>query len=162
MNKNTTHQPAVDRTEIDSDIAFALAAAQESGVAPAGTVHRVRASVMKRIAKDSVSAHPTVHTGDDGWASFLPLIDCKILNQIGGIASYLLRMQPGAVLPAHRHPIDEECIVIEGVLHIGDKLKLTAGEFHLGRKDLPHDTITTDTGALIFLRGATPHAELML
>jgi hypothetical protein len=151
-----------ERSLIDDDIVLAITLAQAEMIAPNDTVQRVRKSLMRRIAEQSSTAHRTVHANAEGWAPFLPLIDCKILNQIGGITSYLLRMKPGAVLPAHRHPIDEECIVIEGVLRIGNTLVIEAGGFHLGLKDLPHDAITTDTGALIYLRGATPEAALML
>jgi hypothetical protein len=159
MNKDNT---SPERTMIDADIEVAVALAQTEMIAPDDVVQRVRASLMRRIAEQSTDTHRTVHANTEGWIPFLPLIDCKILNQIDGITSYLLRMQPGAVLPAHRHPIDEECIVIEGVLRIGSTLTLEAGGFHLGRKDLPHDAITTDTGALIFLRGATPEPSAML
>ncbi len=154
--------PSPESALIDDDIVAAIAVAQTEMMAPNDTVQRVRRSLMQRIAEQSTSAHRTVHADAKGWAPFLPLIDCKILNEIGGITSYLLRMKPGAVLPAHRHPIDEECIVIEGVLRIGNALVIEAGGFHLGLKDLPHDAITTDTGALIFLRGASPEAALML
>jgi hypothetical protein len=157
-NADTPHE----RAQLDTDIVAAIASAQNELAAPVDSVQRVRSSLMKRIAEQSTIAHRTVHATAEGWAPFLPLIDCKILNQIGGITSYLLRMKPGAVLPAHRHPIDEECIVIEGILRIGNTLVIEAGGFHLGRRDLPHDAITTDTGALIFLRGATPEAALML
>jgi ChrR Cupin-like domain len=156
--KNTPNSPL----QLDADIAAAITAAHNSDAAPDALVRNVRSSLMKRIATDVTSQHHTVHADDDSWVPFLPKIDCKILNEIGGITSYLLRMKPGAVLPPHRHPVDEECVVIEGVLRIGNELVLSAGGFHLGRKDTPHDAITTDTGALIFLRGAHPEPELVL
>jgi hypothetical protein len=147
---------------LDPDVAAAISAAYRAALAPQAVVNNVRGKLLKQIATEATPTHRTVHANTDQWFSFLPKIDCKILNDVDGITSYLLRMKPGAVLPAHRHPIDEECIVIEGELRIGDTLRLTAGAFHLGRKDTPHDDITTDVGALIFLRGATPTAEMML
>ena len=73
--------------------------------------------------------------------------------------SYLLRLAPGAALPAHRHPVDEECVVLEGEVQIGT-LRVGAGGFHLGRKDVLHDRLCSAGGALIFLRGAIPEADL--
>ena len=65
---------------------------------------------------------------------------------------------PGASLPAHDHPADEECLVLEGEVMLGDILG-RAGDYHLAPKGLPHGTITSKTGALLFIRaGITEHA----
>jgi anti-sigma factor ChrR (cupin superfamily) len=85
----------------------------------------------------------------------------KVLHHDEGILSYLLRLAPGASLPAHRHPVDEECLVLEGEMHIGD-LVLPAGGYHLGRRGVLHDRLTSPGGALIFLRGAVPDGALAI
>jgi anti-sigma factor ChrR (cupin superfamily) len=84
-----------------------------------------------------------------------------VLHHDGDTLSYLLRLEAGAALPAHRHPQDEECLVLEGEMHIGE-LVVPTGGYHLGRKGVLHDRLTSPAGALIFLRGAVPDAALAL
>lgn len=91
----------------------------------------------------------------------VPGIERKVLHESGGVMSYLLKFAPGAVLPAHRHPVDEECVVIEGTLRIGDRL-LPAGSFHMVRADVLDADSSSDEGALIYLRGASPRAEQLV
>src|SRR6185369_13971787 len=149
------HQPA-----LDPDIVAALAAQQEgaAGVADGALLARVRTKLMQAIAAEGSQGHLTVDAEGGHWRNFLPGIDRKVLHEHEGVMSYLLRFAPGAVLPAHHHPIDEECVVLEGTLHIGELL-LGAGAFHLARRGLPHGNITSDEGAVIYLRGASPKAE---
>ncbi len=163
-NHLTTHAPSATDVQpashaLDADIVHAIDSAPVPDIASATTIHRVRSKMLANIAEDAVIAHTTVHAHENTWQPFLDRIEFKLLNHVAGVASYLLRLQPGAVLPAHRHPIDEECIVLEGELRIGERLVLKAGGFHLARKELPHADITTDSGAVIFLRGAMPSRE---
>jgi anti-sigma factor ChrR (cupin superfamily) len=144
---------------LDPDIVDALALAQRADdSADAAALARVRSKLMKRIAADAAGEHLTVAADGGRWHPFLPGIERKVLHERDGLMSYLLKFAPGAVLPAHRHPVDEECVVLEGTLRIG-KLALGAGGFHLARSGLPHGDITTEEGAVIYLRGASPKAE---
>jgi quercetin dioxygenase-like cupin family protein len=121
-----------------------------------GLIQRVRRKVLDRIAHDVVAQHLTVRRGAEGWQSLLPGIRCKVLYEQAGALSYLLELAPGAVLPAHRHAQDEECLVLRGQLRIGDQLVVEEGDFHVGRAGVLHAPISSDTGALLFLRGAAP------
>jgi anti-sigma factor ChrR (cupin superfamily) len=143
---------------LDPKIADALTAAQRPGGEDTAAMNRVRARLMQRIAADSVPHHLTIATDEGEWRDFLPGIQRKVLHQGGGIMSYLLKFAPGAVLPAHRHPADEECVVLEGVLRIGGRL-LPPGSFHMVRQNVLDADSTTDEGAVIYLRGAIPQAE---
>ena len=162
---------------LDADIAAALTGAQTDMPCEAptnATLVRVRQRLMQRIAQDSTPLHLTVSVDDAQWRPFLPGIDRKVLHRYAsepgssssggssGIMSYLLRLAPGAVLPAHHHPVDEECVVLSGVLKIGAALEVPAGGFHMGRQNVAHEAITTELGAVIYLRGAAPAAELMI
>ena len=51
--------------------------------------------------------------------------------------------------------------MLEGLVQVGD-LRVAAGGFHLGRKDVLHAPITAIDGALLFLRGARPEADLLV
>jgi len=60
------------------------------------------------------------------------------------------------VLP-HVHGQDEECMVLEGEVRIGD-LVVRAGAYHLAPRGVAHEPISSEHGALLFLRGAIPAA----
>ena len=146
---------------LDDDVAQALTAAQRAGDADEAAIGRVRAKLMKRIAQDSVEHHTAIHADDGRWHPLLPGIERKVLHEDQGVMSYLLKFAPGAVLPAHRHPVDEECVVISGVLRIGP-LVLPAGSYHRVRNGVLDADSTSDEGAVIFLRGAVPKAEQLV
>jgi anti-sigma factor ChrR (cupin superfamily) len=146
------------RPALDSDILAALAGAQAPDAGDAAALQRVRERVMQRIAAEPKAGHVTVEPAGGRWHEFLPGIQRKVLHEKAGVMSYLLKFAPGAVLPAHRHPMDERCVVLEGSVRIGGQA-LAAGGFHLAQEGLPHDDITSDEGAVIYLHGATPSAE---
>lgn len=125
------------------------------------TVERVRRAVMKRIAMESTDHHIAVRPGEGRWQPFLPGIQMKVLDARGEVMSYLLKFAPGAVLPAHRHPVDEECMVMEGTLRMGD-LELPAGSFRKALGNMLDADSTSDDGAVIYLRGAPPQAEHLI
>jgi anti-sigma factor ChrR (cupin superfamily) len=155
----TTHSDAA--CAIDADLLAQMDAALLSEPLDAATQARIKQKLLRRIAQTATAQHVTVMAGDEGWQPFSDGIGIKVLHEDAGVMSYLLRLAPGAVLPAHRHPIDEECLVMEGEMQVGT-LRIGAGGFHLGRKDLAHDPLHSPTGALIYLRGAVPEAALLL
>jgi anti-sigma factor ChrR (cupin superfamily) len=122
---------------------------------------RVKRRVLQRIAEEQRPQHLTVHAHEGVWQPFGPGVQLKLLHAAGDIWSYLLKLEPGAQLPTHRHPVDEECMVLEGLVQVGE-LRVAAGGFHLGRKDVLHAPVTAIGGALLFLRGARPDADLLV
>lgn len=116
---------------------------------------------MERVA-DADPSHLTID-GDAGeWQPFLQGVTIKVLREHDGVLTYLLRLQPGAALPPHRHPQDEECVVLEGRLRVGSRLEIGPGGYHLAHGGALHATITTTTGATILLRGAVPEASQVI
>ncbi len=122
-------------------------------------VERIRGQVLGRIAAQSTAVHKTLAAGDEGWEPFIDGIAIRVLHEDSGVLSYLLRLSPGAVLPGHRHPMNEECLVMEGELTIGDALTVSAGGYHLALAGSLHAPITSRDGAVIFLRGACPEVS---
>ena len=96
----------------------------------------------------------------EGWVEMLPKAHAKLLFTDGEAESYMIRLEPGAWAPAHEHPADEECLVLEGTLWQGDVF-LKAGDFHVARPGMRHGELRTDTGALVFIRYAKPLAQYL-
>jgi quercetin dioxygenase-like cupin family protein len=121
----------------------------------------IRRRLLERVA-DTDDSHLTVPPGASGWQPFGDGLRIKVLHEHEGMLSYLLQFAPGARLEAHRHPVDEECVVLEGVLKVGSRTEVGPGGYHLARAGSLHASISTETGATIFLRGAEPHADQLL
>jgi quercetin dioxygenase-like cupin family protein len=149
-------EPTDGNPMIDADLLEALAANQAIEPIQPAVAARIKHRVLERIARAETS-HKTLHAADDTWQRFIHGVDIKVLHEADGIMSYLLRLAPGAVLAPHRHPADEECVVLDGSVRIGDDLVVRAGGFHLAHKNTLHAVITSEQGATIFLRGASPH-----
>ena len=127
----------------------------------AAQARAIRRRLLERVADDD-SSHLTIDGEQGEWQPFLDGVAIKVLREHGGVLSYLLRLEPGATLPPHRHPHDEECIVLEGRLQMGSLIEIGPGGYHLAHSGALHATIRTETGATIFLRGAVPEAAQVL
>ena len=156
MNTDSTPDEA-----LDTDIVDLLAEALAPEPPDARTGQRIKQRLLRRIADDQVERHLTVGAEAGDWQPFGAGLRLKVLHEAAGIMSYLVRLEPGAELPPHRHPVDEECVVLTGALRIGG-LRVGAGGFHLGRRDVLHAPIRSEEGALIFLRGAVPELSLAI
>ncbi len=73
--------------------------------------------------------------------------------------SMLVRMAPGTSYPRHRHGGAEECFVLSGDLHHGDRV-MRAGDFEVVDRGSVHDTQWTEGGCLLFLRSSL-HDEIL-
>ena len=120
----------------------------------AGLLARVRQRVMGALRAKSQVLHPTIRSDAGVWQPVSRGVERKLLWDAGDAMSCLLRLAPGASVESHRHAIDEECIVLEGSLRIGDELVLNAGDFHVGLRGVPHEQAHSESGALLFVRGA--------
>jgi anti-sigma factor ChrR (cupin superfamily) len=136
-----------------------LSASSRSG--SSAQARTIRGRLMERVA-DADTSHLTIDCHEGEWQPILAGVAIKVLREHEGVLSYLLRLDPGAVLPPHRHPRDEECVVLEGRLRVGTQVEIGPGGYHLAHRHALHATITTDTGATIFLRGAVPEASHVL
>jgi anti-sigma factor ChrR (cupin superfamily) len=89
------------------------------------------------------------------WQPVMPGIEVKTLfhDAAACTVSFLLRAQPNASLPAHRHTASEECVVLEGEFTLGDAT-LRAGDYLFAASGTDHPAATTRTGVLVYLRGS--------
>lgn len=129
----------------------------EPGLAADRPARAVKRRLLERVA-DADTSHLTVQAHQGCWRPLLDGVQIKVLFEADGVLSYLLKLAPGACLPPHRHAIDEECLVLEGTLRVGSHTEVQAGGFHLAHRGALHPTVSTATGATIFLRGAVPQA----
>jgi anti-sigma factor ChrR (cupin superfamily) len=142
-------------SDVRDEVALLYDAAVEiasttSGEAPPP---RVRAAVLAKIA---VPANHTVTACDGDWVHG-PLrgIRTKVLSidRAQNRVTMLLRGEPGATYPAHRHTGPEDCYVISGSLIIEGRL-LQAGDFHHADGKSDHGELHTDEGVEVLLVAA--------
>ncbi len=130
----------------------------------AGTPGRARAlrrRLMERVA-DADASHLTLAADEGDWQPFIEGVRIKVLREHEGVLSYLLQLEPGAALPPHRHPLDEECLVLTGRLRVGTHTEVGAGGYHLAHRGALHASVTALVATTIFLRGAVPEADQLL
>jgi quercetin dioxygenase-like cupin family protein len=141
------------------------------GIAPVKPASRRGATLKSRIlaraagpraaAAASAKRAPaiiTIPASDEGWTEALPKIHIKQLYTDGTAESYLVRLEPGARAPAHDHPGDEECVVLEGSVRYVGGSTLNAGDYEAVLEGAHHTELVSDTGALVYLRYSQPLA----
>lgn len=62
----------------------------------------------------------------------------------------MVRMEPGTSYPRHRHDGPEECLVLEGDLHVGE-LVMHKGDFQRAEPDSHHCIQRTEGGCLLLI-----------
>lgn len=114
---------------------------------------------LRRRLFDRIQAAPTVvpsghdmtlvRSGDTSWIS-LPVPGVEVRPLLGQ-NTVLVRMQPGAVYPAHEHRQTEQCYVLEGSVTDSAGITAFAGDFVCMRAGSTHEPIHTETGCLFLL-----------
>jgi quercetin dioxygenase-like cupin family protein len=114
----------------------------------------LRARILERArnaTQTDSSPHQTVRDEEGDWQEIAPLVEMKVLFRNAQAEAIMYRLHPGAELPGHEHPTDEECMMLEGEMWIGD-LRLRAGDFHFGCQGVGHAGIHSPQGALLYVR----------
>ena len=145
----------LDARELETDVREELDAAlcpQRPG--DSALLDRVKGRVMTAVSGKTGALHGTVRAQAGVWEQVAPGVERKLLWESGDTVSCMLRLAPGAVVAAHGHLLDEECVVLEGSVRIGSDLVLRVGDFHVGVHGVAHDQTSSDTGAVVYLRGA--------
>lgn len=110
-------------------------------------------SILKQLPMQEPAGTMTRRADESTWIRCLPGVDVKVLyvDEARQTQTALWRMQPGAVLPAHMHSIDEECLVLEGEIRTNEFI-VRKGDFHVGFAGQVHCDIHSDSGALLLIR----------
>ena len=126
---------------------------------PADLWARVDSAVDRRNG-ERVTRNTILRSDDDTrWLPVTDGIEKKVLylDTAAGMESYLLRLAPGVRIAGHGHTAIEECLVLSGAVSVGD-VRLAAGDYHLAIPGPVHGDVTTESGALLYSRGAAKAA----
>ncbi len=101
----------------------------------------------------------TVRSDEGRWMKIARGVSMKNLyaDKKSKTHSFLLKLEPGSSLPEHQHFADEECMVLEGEVRLGDVV-VRAGDYHLAPRGVAHGRVSSKTGALLFLRADSGHS----
>jgi quercetin dioxygenase-like cupin family protein len=125
-------------------------AASASGEEPSPGV---RDALLAGVAAPS---NHTITSTDGTWVKIaVPGVRMKSLaiDRARDRVTMLLKAEPGARYPAHRHSGPEECYVISCSLNIEGRV-LRAGDFHHAEGDSDHGEAWTDEGMEVLLVGS--------
>jgi quercetin dioxygenase-like cupin family protein len=81
----------------------------------------------------------------------------KLLRRdpVAGTQEMLLRLGAGVQVPAHSHSKEEQIIILEGELMLGEHL-LRQGDVHVAPPGSWHPVITVERSCLLLLRSEIP------
>ena len=96
----------------------------------------------------------TVRSTQGEWKEFSDGVMIKQLyvNQARATTTFLLRVAPGASVPAHRHPSIEEFFVIEGNCQVNSEI-LAPGDYRCALPGSIDRVITSELGATVLIVG---------
>lgn len=90
-----------------------------------------------------------------GWEPLSEGVELKGLRCVGDVVSTLARIAPGAAVVDHGHGLDEDCMMLQGDLFLGDIL-LRENDYQMAPAGGTHVNSMSDTGALFYFHGRMP------
>ena len=147
-----------EEDDLPMDLQDSLAAAVQPAELGTAQRSRMRQRVVELAREQTPEGTRTLRAGETAWVAIAPFVEVRELrrDEAAGMHTSLLRMRPGGTIPAHRHEREEEFIVLEGECYIGTH-RLVAGDVHIAAAGSWHDTVTTESGVVVLLRGEYPH-----
>ncbi|QOJ22586.1 MAG: cupin domain-containing protein [Gammaproteobacteria bacterium] len=97
----------------------------------------------------------TIRASEGAWSDLAPGVASKALYDDGQTHSSLVRIAAGSQWTSQQTPLahDEECLLLEGDAFFGDTL-LHSGDWQLAPTGAESRPVSSDHGALVFMRGA--------
>ena len=123
-----------------------VAMALPQGQLRPGLWRRIEAAIDAADAADRPPAQDLRR--EEGWRQYTRDVQIK---RLWDDHTFLLRCGPGGILPAHKHPSFEHCIVIEGDMIVGGET-YRSGDYHGVPAHVAHQQITSRTGLLMLVR----------
>jgi quercetin dioxygenase-like cupin family protein len=147
--------------QIFEDVAVALAC-MVATPPPSGLRKKVLRATRPRAVPEVAPGMFLLRAGEGDWTS-TPFAGVEIkllhLDPKTQVATTLVRMQPGAMYPAHRHSHAEHCYVMEGDVTMGD-FTLRAGDYGRAESGTTH-TVVRSEGGCVMLIIAAAHDEFV-
>jgi anti-sigma factor ChrR (cupin superfamily) len=113
----------------------------------------LRNRLMARIAPAAAPARVVVRAKEGTWQpSGVPGVALRQLfvDEATGSVTSLVKLDAGAVYPAHRHFGLEHCYVLEGDLVFHDHV-LEAGDYEVAQASSAHSTVSSVHGCVLLL-----------
>jgi anti-sigma factor ChrR (cupin superfamily) len=143
----------MNRHDFD-ELPDAVAEALGDLAAPVPAAPELKLRLMARVADfETLKPIADVRPHDGSWRpAGAPGVEVKVLFQDKGTGrtTMLVRMQPGAKLPAHRHGDDEQCLVLQGDVRWRD-LVYEEGDFVVMGSGSDHPEVHSLNGNLLLL-----------
>ncbi len=117
--------------------------------------HRLLEEVSTTQAEaPSAADFAIIRADDSGWSQIAQGVLMKELfvNKARGTTTFLLRIQPGGKVPAHRHTSIEEIFVIEGQCHINSEI-LHPGDYRCAQAGTADRLLTSEKGTTVLVMG---------
>jgi anti-sigma factor ChrR (cupin superfamily) len=146
-------KPPAQDAMLDADLAEAMADAIMPIELSAEQRDRMRTRILNRASAGPPSRMTTLRGSEGPWEDVAPGIQLRTLHldRSSNTRSFLLRMEPGSRIPVHSHTQEEQCLVIEGEVSIGEHI-MRSGDWHVAPPGTTHEDLRTQTGCLLFIR----------
>jgi anti-sigma factor ChrR (cupin superfamily) len=139
-------------TAFDSEDLLLLDRIAAQVIVPVDPPALARAKVMEAI-RNVPGAHEsrTVRADEGKWSPLAPGARMKMLSKEPGRMTFLVDLDPHAVLAGHDHDGGEDSYVVRGSCRIG-ALALETGDFHHADATAHHgDVVASADGCLLLL-----------
>lgn len=106
----------------------------------------------KTTPKAALPTHLDVLANEGHWIPLFAGGACKVLftEPSNGYVTSLLKLDPGARIPNHRHRGNEQCLIVAGEFRMNDKV-YKPGDFTVALDGSEHLDIYTETGGVLLL-----------
>lgn len=154
--------PTPDETTLSPETLEELASGLRPLQPPPARAAALRASVLSAVlaskegdaalAEAATALRDLTRRADQRWEERWPGIELCMLRESESARAYLMRMRPGAVLPAHAHTRTELSLILEGDAQIAGRA-LGPGDFDLMPAGADHAEIRSRDGCIAFIHG---------
>lgn len=156
MTNKHTHNQVLD-SQSTSAISDALISHELPEKRQASMKQRIFDRIHNTAPKDAITGAITVREHEGEWIDVAPKLQMKVLRRDHKLNSQtaLWRLEPGALIPAHEHPVEEECLVIKGEINFAEHV-LREGDFEVMPAGIDHIAMESKSGAIVLLRSDIP------
>jgi anti-sigma factor ChrR (cupin superfamily) len=136
-----------------SGVFTALAKAMRPAELSSNERDRLYSQVTLRAQAQGPAGTVTQRAHEAGWRQLAVGVRMKLLriDRAAGNQTALVRFDAGSSLESHPHSQEEECLVVEGEITIGNH-RLRAGDMHVARPGTRHASVSSVHGALLLVR----------